>query len=105
MAIFQTGTTLDDNRVLYWGIGTTRFGYEGNDGEKHNTPPPTHDFDWVAATRADHIQGKHPHISILDEVFVETVGGDLTIKVEDNTEDGRGPLYREPVEDATPIPG
>jgi len=31
-------------------------------------------------------------------VFVETVGGDLTIKVEDNTEDGEG-IYSEPVED------
>ncbi len=39
--------------------------------------------------------------SILDEVFVETVGGDLTIKVENNTEDGRG-VYREPVEEREP---
>jgi len=31
-------------------------------------------------------------------VFVETVGGDLTVKVEDNTEDGQG-IYREPVSD------
>jgi hypothetical protein len=98
LAIFQTGTTLDDNRVLYWGISDNDIAYEGNDGEKYNTPPPTHDFDWRPATRADHIQGKHPHISILDQVFVETVGGDLTIKVEDNTDDGRG-IYREPVQD------
>ena len=42
--------------------------------------------------------GVHPHITIEDRVFVETVGGDLTIKVEDNTEDGTG-IYAEPVDD------
>ena len=42
--------------------------------------------------------GEHPHISINDRVFVETVGGDLTIKVEDNTESGEG-IYAEPVND------
>lgn len=48
--------------------------------------------------RDDHILGSHPHISILDKVFVETINGDLTVKVEDNTEDGLG-IYREEVED------
>ena len=43
--------------------------------------------------------GLHPHISIEDRVFVECVGGDLTIKVEDNTETGEG-IYSEPVEQA-----
>ena len=44
------------------------------------------------------IGGRHPHVTIQDLVFVETVGGDLTIKVEDNTEDGLG-IYSEPVDD------
>jgi hypothetical protein len=44
-----------------------------------------------------HRYGDHPHVSILDKVFVETVGGDLTIKIEDNTADGRG-ILEEPVE-------
>jgi hypothetical protein len=39
----------------------------------------------------------HPHIAIADRVFVECVGGDLTIKVENNTESGEG-IYSEPVE-------
>jgi hypothetical protein len=34
------------------------------------------------------VTGRHPHVSIEDKVFVETVGGDLTIKIEDNTDDG-----------------
>ncbi|RYD17264.1 MAG: AAA family ATPase, partial [Verrucomicrobiaceae bacterium] len=45
-----------------------------------------------------HRSGEHPHISVEDRVFVETIGGDLTIKVEDNTATGQG-IYSEPVED------
>ena len=37
---------------------------------------------------------------MLDTLFVETTGGDLTIKVENNTETGLG-IYSEPVEDKT----
>ena len=44
-----------------------------------------------------HRAGAYPHVSINDEVFVETVGGDLTIKVEDNTDSGAG-VYSEPVD-------
>ena len=44
-----------------------------------------------------HHFGEHPHISIEERVFVETVGGDLTIKIENNTESGEG-IYREDVE-------
>ncbi|GKT37393.1 DNA repair ATPase, partial [Aduncisulcus paluster] len=42
--------------------------------------------------------GLHPHVSIEDKVFVETIGGDLTIKIEDNTDTGKG-IYSEDVED------
>src|SRR5690606_31454879 len=51
-------------------------------------------------TREMAVNGRHPHVNILDTVFVETVGGDLTVKVENNTEDGLG-IYREPVQDKT----
>ena len=37
-------------------------------------------------------------MSIEDKVFVECVGGDLTIKVEDNTDTGEG-IYAEEVLD------
>ncbi len=43
--------------------------------------------------------GRHSHINILDKVFVETVAGDLTVKVENNTETGQG-IYAEPVHEA-----
>ncbi|MBL4688888.1 MAG: DNA repair ATPase, partial [Nannocystaceae bacterium] len=49
-------------------------------------------------TREMQSSGEHPHVSILDKVFVETTGGDLTIKVEDNTATGAG-IYSEPVQD------
>ncbi len=45
-----------------------------------------------------HRSGRNPHASIEDRVFVETVGGDLTVKIEDNTETGEG-IYSEPVDD------
>ncbi|HEY1083529.1 MAG TPA: DNA repair ATPase, partial [Prosthecobacter sp.] len=59
---------------------------------------PTHqEFEWKRARREMYRHGEHPHISIEDRVFVETVGGDLTVKVENNTETGRG-IYSEPVD-------
>ncbi|GAB2816379.1 DNA repair ATPase [Actinocorallia aurea] len=92
LAVFQTGT---DQRVLRWSADGT---YLDNRGERDNVHPPAFDFAWTDATRADHVEGRHPHISIQGEVFVETVGGDLTIKIENNTETGEG-VYSEPVDE------
>ncbi|MET9344126.1 DNA repair ATPase [Nonomuraea sp. NPDC003804] len=95
LAVFQTGPT--DLRVLRWAVdihGATA--YLDNRGERDHVFPPSHDFEWTPTTRDDHVLGRHPHISIEDEVFVETVGGDLTIKIENNTESGEG-IYTEPV--------
>jgi hypothetical protein len=89
--------------VLRWRIDARRQGglRRRSRGDRRPRPLyPAHDFDVEArSTRDDQVHGKHPHVSILDTVFVETVGGDLTIKVEDNTETGRG-IYSEPVDDA-----
>lgn len=99
LAIFQVGSTLGDRRVLRWGLDANDdIQYLDNAGDRDLKLPDSHDFDWRALGREHHVLGKNPHISIIDEVFVETVGGDLTIKVEDNTADGQG-IYREPVED------
>src|SRR5690606_30179160 len=56
-------------------------------------------FEWKRAHRDMQRHGEHPHVSIEDRVFVETVGGDLTIKIEDNTKSGQG-IYAEPVTDS-----
>ncbi|MEM6703735.1 MAG: DNA repair ATPase [Acidobacteriota bacterium] len=100
LAIFQTGATVHDNKVLRWAVDPQgKASYQDNRGERDHVFETSHDFEWTKTTRDDHVQGAHPHVEILGEVFVETVGGDLTVKVEDNTEDGLG-IYREPVEDA-----
>lgn len=71
--------------------------YVDNRSDHEVVFPDQHEFKWVRADRDLHRNGRHPHVSIMDRVFVETVGGDLTIKVEDNTDDGLG-IYREEVE-------
>ncbi|MEV0090706.1 DNA repair ATPase [Streptomyces sp. NPDC050738] len=99
LAVFRTGETSEDIRVLRWALDT-----DGNAtfldarGERDHVFPPSHDVEWTAATREDHILGRHPHVSIGGELFVETVGGTLTVKIEDNTETGEG-IYSEPVDE------
>jgi MoxR-like ATPase len=100
LAVFTTGTGERDKRVLRWGIDAGgKVSYIDARGEDDHVHPRAHDFAWKVTTRDDQVHGRHPHVSILDEVFVETIGGDLTIKVENNTSSGQG-LYSEPVEDA-----
>lgn len=99
LAVFQVGETVDEVRVFRWEVragGVVK--YLDNRGEADHVFPGAYDFEWDVVTREMQVQGKHPHVNIEDIVFVETVGGDLTIKVEDNTEDGLG-VYRENVED------
>ncbi|GAA3460855.1 DNA repair ATPase [Saccharothrix longispora] len=99
LAVFQTGARTEDIRVLRWDVGVDgSVAYVDDRGERDHVFPPSHDFEWTPTTREDHVLGRHPHISIQGEVFVETLGGDLTIKVEDNTETGEG-VYREPVDE------
>ncbi|WP_437323247.1 DNA repair ATPase [Sorangium sp. So ce381] len=100
LAIFQVGATERDTKVFRWSIDATgRVRYLDARGDEDNVRPRAHDFAWTQATRDDHVQGKHPHVAILGEIFVETVGGDLTVKIENNTTTGLG-IYREPVDDA-----
>ena len=99
LASFQIGQQLHDVRVFRWQLGVNgTIQYIDNRGERDITLPPSHDFEWTPTTRADHVEGRHPHVSILDAVFVETLGGDLTVKIENNTESGLG-IYSEPVDD------
>ncbi|GAA2640114.1 DNA repair ATPase [Dactylosporangium fulvum] len=99
LAVFQTGPRTDDIRVLRWTVDTAgAVSYVDSRGERDHVFPPSHDFEWTTVGREHHVLGRHPHISVEDVVFVETVGGDLTIKVENNTESGEG-IYREPVDE------
>ncbi len=99
LAVFQTGPNTEDIRVLRWQVDADgSVSYLDNRGEREHVFPPSHDFEWIETTRDDHILGRHPHISIEGEVFVETVGGTLTVKIENNTETGVG-IYAEPVDE------
>ncbi|MFI5867955.1 DNA repair ATPase [Streptomyces sp. NPDC051546] len=97
LAVFRTGETSEDIRVLRWALapdGTAGF-LDGR-GERDHVVPSSHDFEWTAATREDHVLGRHPHVSIGGAVFVSTVGGSLTVKTEDDTETAEG-IFSEPV--------
>ncbi|HEU4888477.1 MAG TPA: DNA repair ATPase, partial [Thermoanaerobaculia bacterium] len=99
LAVFQTGEKLTDIRVFRWNVGVDGIiTYIDNRGERDHVFPPRHDFEWIATTRENYVAGKFPHVSIRDEVFVETLHGDVTIKIEDNTTTGRG-IFSEPVDD------
>ena len=102
LAAFQIGERIEDIRVFRWGLsadGKTAT-YIDNRGERDIQLPPSYDFEWTSTTREDVINGPHPHVNILDQLFVETVGGDLTVKIENNTRSGRG-IYSEGVNEQT----
>ena len=95
--VFQLSESVTDIKTFKWLITDEGLRYVDNRSEHEFKFPDQHDFQWTEVGRDQHRYGEHAHISILDKVFVETIGGDLTIKVEDNTDDGKG-IYNEPVE-------
>ena len=96
---FQVGQRATEVKTFKWLVddekGTLK--YLGNRSDHEFVFPTPQEFAWKRATRDMYIHGEHPHISIEDRVFVETIGGDLTVKVENNTATGRG-IYNEPVD-------
>jgi serine/threonine protein kinase len=99
LASIQVGEKAKDIKVFRWSIDAQgRVVYMDARGDQDNLPPKSHDFAWTLAGRDSHVGGKHPHVNILDQIFVETIGGDLTIKIENNTKTGKG-IYQEPVDD------
>ena len=98
--VFQLSNDVNDTKMFKWEIlDQGKIRYYNVPGEHRYRYPNQYDFTWRRATRDMQKSGLHPHYSILDRVFVETVKGDLTIKVEDNTNDGKG-IYNEPVDHA-----
>ena len=94
--IFRIGKSLTDIKAFKWLVEGNKLRYLDNRSEHEFRFPEQHEFRWKKATRDQHRQGTFPHISIEDRLFVETVGGDLTIKIEDNTSQGQG-IYSEEV--------
>ena len=97
--VFRTGEDVTTIKTFKWLVGDDHsLTYVDNRSEHELSFPAQHEFEWKRATRDMHRAGRYGHISIEDRVFVETTGGDLTIKVEDNTETGAG-IYAEEVDD------
>jgi len=94
---FRVGDSLADFKTFKWLVTDGVLRYVDNRSDHEFVYPPQHEFEWVRTRRDWFRMGAHPHISIEDRVFVETVGGDLTIKVEDNTDVGHG-ILDEPVD-------
>ena len=91
--VFRVGKSVNDIKTFKWLLQGDSLTYIDNRSDHEYTFPPQHEFSWQRTTRDMQRAGKNPHISIEDKVFVETVGGDLTIKVEDNTKTGQG-IYK-----------
>jgi hypothetical protein len=99
--VFRVGKTAADIKAFKFRVPSAKedkpLEYIDNRSEHEVRYPPQHAFEWLRTTRDMHRYGAHPHIAIEDRLFVECVGGDLTVKIEDNTESGKG-IYAEPVD-------
>lgn len=99
-AVFRIGERLDDIRVFRWAIDADQqVTYIDNRGERDIKQPDNFDFQWHKVSREQQVQGKHPHFNLFDTLFVESIGGSITLKVENNTAEGQG-IYSEAVDDA-----
>ncbi|WP_282179908.1 DNA repair ATPase [Maribacter stanieri] len=95
--VFQLSDSPTDIKTFKWLLVNDTLKYIDNRSEHEYKFPLQQEFKWQEATRDMHRYGEHSHVSIKDRVFVETIGGDLTIKIEDNTAEGKG-ILDEPVE-------
>ncbi|MFH9264221.1 DNA repair ATPase [Streptomyces sp. NPDC017546] len=102
LAVFRTGENAEDIRVLRWALGPdgSPGAFLDAQGERDHVFPPSHDFDWTVAGRDAHVPGRHPHIAIGKGggLYVDMLGGTLTVKVTDDTESPDG-IYEEPVDE------
>jgi hypothetical protein len=97
--VFQISKKIEDLKVFKFSLDRNgNYVYNGEGSTSYILDKFKNTFNgWTKTTRNNFVSGKHPHISINDKVFVETIGGDLTIKINNDTDTGRG-IYSEPVE-------
>ncbi|MFB7555534.1 DNA repair ATPase [Streptomyces brevispora] len=105
LAVFRTGESAEDIRVLRWALDAdgSPGAFLDARGERDHVFPPSHDFTWTVAGREAHVPGRHPHIAIGGtgdgsdaRLFVDTLDGSLTVKTVNDTDTPDG-IYREPV--------
>ncbi len=95
--IFQTSKNVGDQKAFKWLIKGGKLIYQDDRSIHEVIKAPQHEFKWIKTTLEDRRLGLYPHISILDKVFIEAIGGDITFKIENNTDTGRG-IYAEKVD-------
>ncbi|MFF4178299.1 DNA repair ATPase [Streptomyces sp. NPDC001750] len=106
LAVFRTGENADGIRVLRWALGPdgSPGAFLDARGDRDHVFPPSHDFTWTVAGRESHVPGRHPHIAVGGDadgpggavLFVDTLGGTLTVKTVNDTDTPDG-IYEEPV--------
>ncbi len=94
--IFLTSKNPDDRKAFKWLIKDGKLSYVDDRSVHEARLAPQHEFEWVKTDLSHRRLGIHPHISILDKVFIEAMNGDITFKIENNTDTGKG-IYSEPV--------
>ncbi|WP_298738288.1 DNA repair ATPase [uncultured Chitinophaga sp.] len=94
--IFQTSRNPDDRKAFKWLIKEDKLLYIDDRSIHEVKQSPQYDFEWIRTDLSHRRLGKHPHISVLDKVFIEALNGDITFKIENNTETGKG-IFSDPV--------
>ena len=93
----QIGGTLRDAKIFASPSTPGARQLHGCARERTTTSGRARPFEWQRPGGGPGL-GPHQHVSILSQVFVETINGDLTIKI-GPTRRTVGAFYREPVED------
>ncbi len=94
--IFQSSKNVEDRKAFKWYIDGKQLKYIDDRSIHEVRQAKQYSFDFTRTSLEDRRLGLHPHISILDKVYIEAIGGDITFKIEDNTDTGLG-IYSEPV--------
>ncbi|WP_282637973.1 DNA repair ATPase [Sphingobacterium thalpophilum] len=97
--IFQTSKNAADLKAFKWLIKDGKLQYQDDRSIHEVKLPNQFEFDWTKTTLEDRRLGKYPHISIMDKIFIEAINGDITFKIENNTDTGKG-IYSEKVVNA-----
>ena len=88
--VFQTSKSAQDLKAFKWLIKDGKLIYQDDRSIHEVKKADQFDFEWQKTSIDDRRLGKFPHISILDKIFIEAIGGDITFKIEDNTDTGKG---------------
>ena len=94
--IFQISKNTDDLKAFKWLMKDGKLIYQDDRSIHDIKDPEQFEFTWNKTTLEDRRLGKYPHVSIQDKVFIEAIHGDITFKIEDNTDSGKG-IYSEKV--------